>query len=264
MRVTRWIAMLASLLVATSAFAQGDLTQSGVKPTGAGGAAQPVKIIPIGGASSDSVRWVLPINTAGTGVATSDISRDRDNTLTTMLFTGTIFSDTTSFCSDSTSQPLDVHSYRFLKLVFFITPQDSSFNTAGDNYFRFAVQLREHINGITDSTGVASEYGLPESNNGVTKMGTAAPQTDSLQIGQITQPLSRQVGSDEFEIIVDQGRQGTIAAGQINPKLPRGIAIPIQWYGSPHQFMKLSVRFRMLGYTFKARCKYTVWLLGWS
>jgi hypothetical protein len=268
MKLVRWIAMLAAVLTATSAYGQ-DVTTSGTKPVPtASGAAisgtQPIKIGLIGGASSDTTRWVIPITSDGTGVKISDNARDRDNVLTQMLFTGTMYDDSTKFCADSTATPIDVHAYRNLKLVFFISPQDSSASGA-QRWFRFGLQLRECVNGITDSTGSASEYGYAHSLYG-SAIGTT-PSADTVSVGQITPPTLFQVASDEQEIIVDQHRAMVVPAGQINPNLPAGgIAYMIQWFGSPHQFMKLNIRLRMLktlGAT-SLRAKYTVWLLGWS
>ena len=267
MKLMRWIAMLAAVLTATSAYAQ-DVTTSGTKPVPASSSGNisgtaPVKAMMVGGASSDTTRFVLPITSDGTGLKISDNSRDRDNVLTTQIIggqSGTVLIPGTG--SDSSGAiPIDVHAYRYLKLVFFISLLDSTGGTAlAATPTRFAYQVRENINNQMDSLSTAACY-HPLSNQGV----SAAITADTTIVGQTVAGTASVPWSGETVLYADIGRAG----GGVGAKFsyPTGMSVMLQTPYSQEQYRYISVRLRFLstatsGITNRAVVR--VWLLGWS
>jgi hypothetical protein len=200
----------------------------------------------------------MKINTMSStgGLSIYDEDRDRDKV--------TLWQDLLSKASlaagvaDSNDVPVDVHAYRYLKILVKVTPIGAAVNTTA----RLAVQFRECMNNNVDSTSTFAEYQY-----GMFPVGsiTASTQNDTTVAGQLAVGSISEAWSGEFVIKVNMNRSAPASGVAAIPfSYPNGMSIPLDsFFGRNARFNKLQIRVRNMNVTGPA-LKYSISLLGFA
>ena len=197
-----------------------------------------------------SFKWVR-VSTTG-GLSVYDEDRDRDKvTLWQNIMSGTNMATTGS----DSSGVLNVAPYRYLKLLLKVTPRG---NAAGVSTTRLAIQFRECMNGLTDSSSAFPEYQYANM-----IAGQASGNADTLNFGHLVTGSATVAWSGEYVVSFTANRNAPgNSAAAVAWSYPNGIAIPLDsFYGRPARFNYLQVRIRNLT---TVACDYQVHLLGFA
>lgn len=184
---------------------------------------------------------------------TADQSRDRDAVQLFNVMSGTNLAVN---AADS-SGVLDVHAYRYLKLLIKITPR-----TGANTVVRVAFQFRECANGSTDSSSVFPEYAYGQVALGAVT--TVASQIDTTMAGHIATGSASVPWSGEYGIRIDGARSAPASGvAAVAWSYPNGISLPLDsFFGRAARFNKLQIRMRNMNLS--TGVDYTIQLLGFA
>jgi hypothetical protein len=214
-----------------------------------------LQFTPVGGyASSDTTGVIARMSSTG-GLSIYDESRDRDKvTLFENVVTGT---NLAQGAADSNFFAIDVHAYRYLKLLIKITPR-----TGANTVTRVALQFREQKNNqpASDSSGTFAEYvyqsGPQVAQHDSLVFGVVAgqarlnsyPYADSSVAGHILAGSASTPWSGEYMVVINGARSASTTGSNTDFHWPNGISIPMDsFYGRPARFQYLTIRLRNLG-----------------
>ena len=195
-------------------------------------------LLRVGGMSrTDSLKYMLSMTPGGSALYTQEYAPNRDNVV---QFEQIISSSLVGGTADS-SAVMNVHGLRHLKLLLKFAVQ-----TAGVldtlSTVRFAIQFREHLNGLSDTTSTFAEYRVNQ------LLETTAAR-DTLNFGQLLSGGGGTPFSGEFCVSYSLNRQarGGVAAAPLLFTYPNGIAVLCdRIFGSDAWWNKLSIRIRNL------------------
>jgi hypothetical protein len=221
---------------------------------------------------TDSTMKANTMSSTG-GQAVYDESRDRDKVRTWQPSEVLTVASLAAAAGDS-SDVIDVHEYRYLKLLIKATPIGAAVNTT----VRLAFQFRECMNGVdSDSSSVFPEYMYAEppkpSERDSIAFGVVAGQARLVTFAGVDTSLAGHIvtgsvslpWSGEYVVTFNMNRSapGIGVAAQIF-SYPNGVSIPLDsFFGRPTRFNQLQIRVRNLNITGPA-VKLNVGLLGFA
>lgn len=196
---------------------------------------------PIMGQSAVDSVWRILRLTTSRDLTISDVARDRDNVT---LFQNIVSSASLAAGAADSSAVLDTHALRHLKLLLHVTPLATA-SAANDTgvIVRLAVQFREQLGGLSDSSSTFAEYmyGTQPSLGGNTA-------TDTSQVGQVQSGNDFTPWSGEYVFTFQAKRNAHGSGLAVNGHTfyyPKGISYSLDGlFGKDVWFNRLSVRIR--------------------
>lgn len=246
--------MILGALLACGLFCAAGAKADPQSTDGRSGGVDSALYVPSGGTDASGTNRKALYSTTR-ALSTYDEDRDRDKVT---LWQSLMSNASLAAAAGDSSGVIDVHAYRYLKLLLKATPIGAAANTT----VRLAFQFRECMNGNADSSSSFPEYQYGRSDMGVLAGTTGVDTTFSghLVTGTVSLPWS-----GEYVVQINMNRGGTGATGTaLIFSYPNGISIPLDnFFGRAARFSKLQIRMRNLNITGPA-VKYDLSLLGFA
>lgn len=213
-----WIALVAFLIPVVS-FAQTEVENQRLGISGSAPRGNPV-----GGMNpADSTFHLIPISGSGTssGMSVIDPERDRDANI---LFQSIIDNASIAYNVGDSSAILNTHDLAHAVLWIKATPLAGDTNTVN----RLAIQVRGHLNGLSDSSSTFAFYPVGMTNLGITTTGDSLTEGHNVKGGRggvVGAPWS-----GEFVVNIAGSRSAHGSAIAVNGHdwyYPNGIAVPL-------------------------------------
>jgi hypothetical protein len=253
-RIALFAALTAVSFGAVWVWAQGQSVQDGSRFNSSNSTgSRSTTLVPqlIGGViRADTTSKALTMNDDGT-LATKEGSPARDDVQLFPVFGPVALA---AAAADSNSVPIDVHRYRYLKLLIKCYLTNGASNATG----RLIFQFREHANSLSDTTSTFAEYQYSSSNLGVALSIVDTTTSGQTVTGSATLPWS---GEYIVNFMGTRSSPGNAVAAVVW-SYPNGVAIPLDAVmGRPARFNQLSIRVRNGG---TAAVNVTVQVLGFA
>lgn len=231
----RWrVAALAAVMCITSAIcALAQVSGDGQKVS------SPTGVRVEGWSRADSTARLIPTNAAGTAVPTSDATLAAQTVITKPSI---IVNASLAAGAGDTSQVLDVHTARHMKLLIKATPLGAGADTI--TVIRLIFQFRECWNAQVDSMSLFPEYSYAQ----VAGPGISATAADTAAAGHLFGGNDFTPWSGEYDVYISSKRSAHASSVAVNGHTwyyPNGISLPLDSvFGREARFNQLQVRVR--------------------
>lgn len=222
MRAMRWFGLLLALsVIAVPAWATNEEDGKRIGNQASGGA--PVGVIVGGWNPADTTFHVIPVTGSGTsaGLSVIDPERDRDANI---LFQSIIDNASIAYNVGDSSGVLNTHDLAHAVLWIKATPLAGDTTTIN----RLAIQVRGHLNGLSDSSSTFAFYPVGMTNLGISTTGDSLTEGHNVKGGRggvVGAPWS-----GEFVVNISGARSAHGSAIAVNGHdwyYPSGIAVPL-------------------------------------